>query len=301
MPMFNTSNLWRSRSQAPAPRQPRPAPATAPPPSSSSTPSSRPRSPAPQAQEPVDERTRSLTALAHLAARFHHLDRDTTLPAPSSLVFTPKASPSSPKLAFTPVNAPVHGYEEALTRLLTELDAVDSAGDPAVRQQRKNLVTAVDREAQRVEKWRRDCFEARERGEEGPQWVKAGGQGGERSHEPVSGAQEEAPARAQDGQREGQKERMGSAWAGGPPPVQGHAAFPLILRVVLESVQLRRTSAGKPRSSSLLFLAAHPAPPPPRPPASGLPVPRPAASSQLLRIVAPKTDASGGGDRGSTI
>ncbi|GAA5911186.1 hypothetical protein JCM8208_005752 [Rhodotorula glutinis] len=225
MPTFNTSNPWRSRSQPAAPRQPRPAPSTAPPPASSSSPSSRPRSPTAPAHEPepVDDRTRSLTTLAKLAARFHHLDRDTLLPSPSSLVFTPKASASAPKLAFTPVNAPVHGYEEALTRLLTELDAVDSAGDLAVRQQRKNLVTAVDQEAQRVERWRRDCFEARERGEEGPHWVKAGRAGEGQAHEQASDTQGVAPPRAQDGQREAENEHTGSLWAGGPPPAQGHA------------------------------------------------------------------------------
>ncbi|GAA5934399.1 hypothetical protein JCM3775_000348 [Rhodotorula graminis] len=221
MPTFNTSNPWRSRSQPPAPRHTRPAP-SAPPPSSLSTPTSRPRTPPAPEPEPVDDRTRSLTALAQLAARFHHLQRDLALPAPSALVFTPKASSSSPKLAFTPVNAPVHAYEEALTRLLTELDAVDSAGDLAVRAQRKNLVTAVEGEAQRVERWRRECFDARQRGDEGPHWVKQGREGDDQALEPASDAQRAERSRARDGQREGDKERSGSAWAGGPPPVQGH-------------------------------------------------------------------------------
>ncbi|BGP37549.1 hypothetical protein JCM10450v2_001464 [Rhodotorula kratochvilovae] len=168
MPLFNSSNPWRSHSQPPPPSRSRPA---APPrrrPSASQPATPPERTPSP----PEDDRTRALGVLALLDARFRSLARDFAPPAPGDLVFTPKASAAAPKLAFTPVNAPVHGYEEALTRLLTELDAVESGGDDEVRRRRKGLVQAVEGEAQRVERWRRECWEARERGADGPAWVK---------------------------------------------------------------------------------------------------------------------------------
>lgn len=59
-----------------------------------------------------------------------------------------------PKLAYTPANAPLHAYEEELNRILSALDAVESRGDQGVRAARRELARAVEREAERVERWR---------------------------------------------------------------------------------------------------------------------------------------------------
>ncbi|GAA6055416.1 hypothetical protein JCM3770_006981 [Rhodotorula araucariae] len=166
MPFYNSSNPWRSHSQPPPPSRTRP-PAPPRPPSAS-----QPATPPEPAHDPDDDRTRALAGLARLEARFRSLARAFAPPAPAQLAFTPKASAAAPKLAYTPGNASVHGYEEALTRLLTELDAIESGGDDEVRATRKALVRAVEGEAQRVEQWRRACWEARERGEDGSPWVK---------------------------------------------------------------------------------------------------------------------------------
>ncbi|EMD35134.1 hypothetical protein CERSUDRAFT_116609 [Gelatoporia subvermispora B] len=61
---------------------------------------------------------------------------------------------SAPKLAYTPVNAPLHSHEEELNRLLGALDAVESHGIARVRDARRRLVRAVEHEAERLEKWR---------------------------------------------------------------------------------------------------------------------------------------------------
>lgn len=121
----------------------------------------------------VDERTQRLEELARLAARFQELERNFSPPPANRLVFQPKASATAPKLEYNSTNAPVHGYEEGLTRLLTELDGVESGGDVQVRTTRKALATRVEGEAQRVEKWRREVFEAKRAGAQGPDWQRA--------------------------------------------------------------------------------------------------------------------------------
>ncbi|KAL7278690.1 hypothetical protein ACG7TL_007692 [Trametes sanguinea] len=59
-----------------------------------------------------------------------------------------------PKLAYTPTNAALHGYEEELNRILSALDAIESRGDAGVRAARRELARMVEREAERVERWR---------------------------------------------------------------------------------------------------------------------------------------------------
>ncbi|KZT07014.1 uncharacterized protein LAESUDRAFT_758832 [Laetiporus sulphureus 93-53] len=68
--------------------------------------------------------------------------------------------PARPELAYTPDNAPVHGYLEALSRVLSALDAVESRGDREVRETRKLLAREVEREAEGVEKGVRTVWEA---------------------------------------------------------------------------------------------------------------------------------------------
>jgi hypothetical protein len=64
----------------------------------------------------------------------------------------------TPKLAYTPTNTALHAYEEELNKLLAKLDAVESGGDPAVRDARRVLVRTVEGEAVRLEKWRAEVW-----------------------------------------------------------------------------------------------------------------------------------------------
>ena len=60
----------------------------------------------------------------------------------------------APTLAYSPTNASLHAYEEELNRILGSLDAVESNGDMGVRAARRELARAVEREAEKVERWR---------------------------------------------------------------------------------------------------------------------------------------------------
>ncbi|KAI0776745.1 hypothetical protein BD413DRAFT_446705, partial [Trametes elegans] len=85
------------------------------------------------------------------------VDPSVSLPSPSlSAADTHDADPFAhvPKLAYTPTNAPIHAYEEELSRILSALDAVESRGDAGVRAARRELARMVEREAERVERWR---------------------------------------------------------------------------------------------------------------------------------------------------
>ncbi|KAI0673180.1 hypothetical protein C8Q78DRAFT_704647 [Trametes maxima] len=84
-----------------------------------------------------------------------HLDFVNPLPTP-----TPTDSDEPGALAYTPNNTPVHAYEHALNGLLTQLDAVESNGDLAVRGRRKEVVREVERALEAVE---RRVEESRER------------------------------------------------------------------------------------------------------------------------------------------
>lgn len=136
--------------------------------------------------------------------RFNELSKAFTPPPPSSLTFQTSASSNAPKLDYTSTNAPVHGYEDALTKLLMELDGVESGGDIDVRTRRKELVKRVEGEAQRVETWRRDCFEARQKGEEGPEWSAMAARQGEENAD--SGQADAGQDRDEDGDVQDEEE-----------------------------------------------------------------------------------------------
>lgn len=121
----------------------------------------------------MGERTQRLRELDRLNTRFQQLQTNFAPPRAADLAFQPRAAPSAPKLEYNSTNAPVHGYEEGLTRLLTELDGVESGGDVEVRTTRKALASRVEGEAQRVERWRREVFEAKQAGRTGPEWQRA--------------------------------------------------------------------------------------------------------------------------------
>ncbi|KAK7441841.1 hypothetical protein VKT23_016502 [Stygiomarasmius scandens] len=59
---------------------------------------------------------------------------------------------SEPRLGYTHNNAPLHAYTEALNRLLTSLDGVESFGEKKVREKRKAVVRNVEQEAGRIER-----------------------------------------------------------------------------------------------------------------------------------------------------
>ncbi|KAG8733191.1 hypothetical protein FRC11_008050 [Ceratobasidium sp. 423] len=65
----------------------------------------------------------------------------------------------TPKLAYTPNNAPLHRYEHLLTGLLTELDAVESYGQESIRKARKDAIRLIEQElgeldVRKLREWR---------------------------------------------------------------------------------------------------------------------------------------------------
>ncbi|KAJ2915108.1 hypothetical protein MD484_g5298, partial [Candolleomyces efflorescens] len=58
---------------------------------------------------------------------------------------------SDGKLAYTLRNYPLHAYVEALSKLLMELDGVNSWGSADVRKRRRGVVKEIEQEVQRVE------------------------------------------------------------------------------------------------------------------------------------------------------
>jgi hypothetical protein len=121
---------------------------TAPAPAATSAETSTPAPPPTPAPAPTATFTRkpSLETLDRLSTTFSHLTSTFTLP---SVDFSRPSTPgrsSSPTthLSFTTANRPIHEYEAALSKLLTELDAVDSDGDDAVRTRRRELVKSVE-------------------------------------------------------------------------------------------------------------------------------------------------------------
>ncbi|GAA5913367.1 Snl1p [Sporobolomyces salmoneus] len=141
MPMFNTSNPFSSNgssgssSQASSRRSSPKKQQSQPPPESPATP----------APPPPDPRLVSLSQLDSATQRLLNLRKSFVLP--SRLTFQPTSTPESPKLDYASNNKPFHAYEEALTKLLIELDGIDSCGgDMDIRTRRKNLVVEIERE-----------------------------------------------------------------------------------------------------------------------------------------------------------
>ncbi|GAA5944166.1 BAG family molecular chaperone regulator [Sporobolomyces koalae] len=151
MPLFNTSNPFKSRSSTTSSnrRSGRAGASSA----SSSQPPSRPT----PAKPPPDPRLVSLSQLDQASDRFKQLKEAFVLP--HALVFQPPQQPGpassdapTPKLDYTANNAPVHAYDEALTKLLISLDGIDSCGgDPDIRARRKHMVVTVENELERLD------------------------------------------------------------------------------------------------------------------------------------------------------
>lgn len=62
------------------------------------------------------------------------------------------------KLAFTSNNAPFLAFEDSLTRLLIELDGVESGGEEEIRNSRKHLVREIEAELEHLEGIKKEAF-----------------------------------------------------------------------------------------------------------------------------------------------
>ncbi|KAG8690236.1 hypothetical protein FRC11_013016 [Ceratobasidium sp. 423] len=127
---------------------PTPVPASAPVPTSAAAESQ------PEPEEPQVDTAPSHAAVQSILSSFATLQSKFTFP--SQLDFLPGLSP---KLAYTPNNAPLHEYEHALTGLLTQLDAVESYGDGEVRKARKEAVKTIERELERLDGMRAEAWQ----------------------------------------------------------------------------------------------------------------------------------------------
>ncbi|KZT43201.1 hypothetical protein SISSUDRAFT_1116571 [Sistotremastrum suecicum HHB10207 ss-3] len=85
-------------------------------------------------------RRRALSSLASIRSQFESLCSSFTFP--TTLEFEPDSV--SPKLTYSSTNAPVHAQEDSLMRLLSKLDAVESAGDKKIRAARKQLANEIE-------------------------------------------------------------------------------------------------------------------------------------------------------------
>jgi hypothetical protein len=107
----------------------------------------------------------ALDTIANIEASFHALEADFTMPraldfdannannakASNANDDAANAVPPSPTLTYTSTNAPIHNYTYALSQLLTQLDAVESLGNGALRARRKEVVGLIERELESVE------------------------------------------------------------------------------------------------------------------------------------------------------
>ncbi|THH30453.1 hypothetical protein EUX98_g3733 [Antrodiella citrinella] len=82
------------------------------------------------------------------------IDEEDMSPTPSDSEDEGSLAPTTPKLAYSSNNASLHQYDEELNQLLVKLDAVESGGEKAVRERRREMVRRVEREARRVEGWK---------------------------------------------------------------------------------------------------------------------------------------------------
>ncbi|KEP49495.1 BAG domain protein [Rhizoctonia solani 123E] len=133
---------------------PAPAPVSTPAPESTQVEPKPTPEPKVEVEEPQVDTAPSHSAVQSILFSFASLQSEFTFPTRLDFVS------GSSKLAYTPNNAPLHGYEHALTGLLTQLDAVESYGDDGVRRARKEAVKAIEKELGRLdgmkaEVWRR--------------------------------------------------------------------------------------------------------------------------------------------------
>ncbi|GAA5951349.1 hypothetical protein JCM3765_002451 [Sporobolomyces pararoseus] len=154
MPMFNTSNPFRSSNSSSSSSSTQSSSRRGPPrktPGPSPSPASSTRQPA---RPPPDPRLVSLSQLDSATKRLSDLRKGFVLPR--RLNFQPNSKPEAPKLDYSPENAPFHAYDEALTKLLIELDGIDSCGgEMEIRTRRKALVVEVEKELEKLDETRK--------------------------------------------------------------------------------------------------------------------------------------------------
>ena len=139
----------------PAPQAAAPA-AASPSPASVSIPVSSPSHSAPASNaDPVEQANKAIDAIEE---RFVNINYDFVFP--SAPDFSPATSSAPvPELTFSPSNAPIHTYEHALNAFLTDLDAVDSAGDENVREKRRDVVERIEAKLVEVDEKKRAAWE----------------------------------------------------------------------------------------------------------------------------------------------
>ena len=110
-------------------------------------------------------RRQALSTLSSLADSLKSQQASFILP--ETLTFQPSPASSTndaadnekipaptPRLAFSPSNAPLLAYEDFLVRLLSKIDAVSSGGDRTIKRARKELVKAVNDELSQLDEAR---------------------------------------------------------------------------------------------------------------------------------------------------
>ncbi|CAE7203624.1 unnamed protein product [Rhizoctonia solani] len=95
---------------------------------------------------------RSHSAVSDILKSFSDLKTSFTFPNKIDFLNSPGDSDAvTPKLAYTPNNAPLHQYEHLLTGLLTKLDAVESYGQESIRKARKDAVRLIEQELEELD------------------------------------------------------------------------------------------------------------------------------------------------------
>jgi hypothetical protein len=87
-----------------------------------------------------------------IARRFEELKEAFVFPASVDLQ---DEAAAEPKLAYTQNNYAIHAFDDALSKLLVQLDGIESHGILEVRERRKQVVNMVEKEAQALEeRWK---------------------------------------------------------------------------------------------------------------------------------------------------
>ncbi|CAE6467900.1 unnamed protein product [Rhizoctonia solani] len=113
-----------------------------------------------KAEAPSPEANQSQSTISDILKSFSDLKSSFTFPDKLDFLNSPgDADAMTPKLAYTPNNAPLHQQEHLLTGLLTKLDAVESYGQESIRKARKDAVLLIERELEeldvkKLQKWR---------------------------------------------------------------------------------------------------------------------------------------------------
>ncbi|KAJ1302135.1 hypothetical protein OPQ81_000964 [Rhizoctonia solani] len=98
------------------------------------------------------EANQSHSAILNILKSFSDLKASFTFPGKIDFLNSPGDSDAvTPKLAYTPNNAPLHQYEHLLTGLLTKLDAVESYGQESIRKERKDAVRLIEQELEQLD------------------------------------------------------------------------------------------------------------------------------------------------------